>query len=486
MIAADLASLSQIAFASYFDLVAGPPGADSLRDSGKGMAAAQAEAFSAKYVVALPTYHDPASDLDITVFKDASGSLTLGIRGTLPGHDLTVTDAQIALHGAGYDQIVALYNWWQRVSNPVESSVSQFSLTEYVNGSAPLGAMKLFDTSSAFGGRAMYLEAAPSTAATGELTAALAADPDQKIDVTGHSLGAHLALAFNALFPSAVGQAVGFDTPGFRSSEINQQFFAALGGAVPTNANSGNFVSVVADEASVGEVPFNAIAGVWSRPGLAVNISIENQWLSDEPVPESVRNHSMKMLADSLATYNLLRSLDPGLGATTYKQLLNGAANGSKASYERVIDALEASFNVNQIPLSAGNDQRDALYVALYGLRDGPVLQSLASKVVVQLATAGNLASEAKTDFSAFLSLQTLSPIVLRTDTAGEAILKQANKTLAQQWEADQALTATERAAGLGNFTGTYLHDRQAVLQGLISHNIADKSYEIASGKKPG
>jgi len=66
-------------------------------------------------------------------------------------------------------------------------------------------------------------------------------------------------LAFNALFPNITNQATGFDTPGIKNTTTNQQFFAMLGGSVPTSANSGNVTNVIADESRIGDKPWNAI-----------------------------------------------------------------------------------------------------------------------------------------------------------------------------------------------------------------------------------
>lgn len=417
---------ASIALAAYADLGPGGLASQDAQLKQAGFASAQSTRFADLFTVVVPTYHDLASDLDVTVFNDASGNLTLGIRGTLPGHDLTITDAQIAAYGAGYDQIVALYNWWQKVSAPAGQLVGQFALVEYPNANAtqqPANAVKLYQTSMAFGGQSMYLVVAPSIASTGELTAALAADPDHKIDVTGHSLGAHLSWAFSTLFSSSVGQAVGFDTPGFIDSATNRQFFAALGGTVPTPANSAKFTSVVADEAALGSKPFNAISGVHSQPANVLSIAIENQWLSDEPIPEGVINHSMKMLADSLAVFNLLATLDPSLSTSRYKLLLNGAASGTAASYERLVDAAEALFAINQTSLPAGNDQRDALYQALYGIQASSAFQSLAGNVTLSTSSA-NLSSVARTDFAALLTLLNLSPVALKATAGNETAVE--------------------------------------------------------------
>lgn len=259
-----VSNAADVAFAAYATLRQGLVDQQLSALIAQGFSLRQAEDFASRYpAVVLPTFSDSSSDFDVTVLKDASGNLTLAIRGTLTSHDLVFTDLQIGKYGAGFDQIVALCNWWQRVSTPT-GQVDQFTLKSYTTTSQGVpangtpGAVYLYADPSkvGLGGETTtthwFLEPALSVAATAELVPLLAADPDRKIDVTGHSLGAHLALAFASLFRSQVGLAVGFNTPGFIDNSINQQFFAALGGDVPTPANSTEFISVVADEAKIG------------------------------------------------------------------------------------------------------------------------------------------------------------------------------------------------------------------------------------------
>jgi hypothetical protein len=63
--------------------------------------------------------------LSLTVFKDiATNQLTLAIRGTtLSDLGDATTDLSIAANGAGYDQIAALYSWWQRASTAPDTMV---------------------------------------------------------------------------------------------------------------------------------------------------------------------------------------------------------------------------------------------------------------------------------------------------------------------------------------------------------------------------
>jgi len=190
-----LNTLASIALASYADHASEgkPQGADLAKS---GFAQPQALEFADAFSVVIPTYHDPASDLDVTVFKAADGSLSLGIRETLEPLDLIDADADILTKGAAYSQIVALYNWWQRVSSPTsKTDVKQFTIEGFsVGQTVPSSAVVLYTTVSSGANEAAlpityYLVQANNVSGNGQLVTALAADPDHKIDVAGHSLG---------------------------------------------------------------------------------------------------------------------------------------------------------------------------------------------------------------------------------------------------------------------------------------------------------
>ncbi len=128
--------LSEAAQASYVFLQSGQSAealSQRLQTEPGSFSLIQANRFAATQTVVLQ-YNDDAAgangsgtSLSLTVFKDNAGKLTLAIRGTLePIGDIFPTDANIALRGAGYDQIAALYNWWQRVSHASGQAVAQY------------------------------------------------------------------------------------------------------------------------------------------------------------------------------------------------------------------------------------------------------------------------------------------------------------------------------------------------------------------------
>ena len=106
-----------------------------------------------------------------TVFKDVPGNLTLAIRGTdaLLDND-TVADSNIALAGAGYDQIVAMVNWWLRATTLKNQMVNQFRLAEVQLQDVSEGAVVLRATAES----AYVLDVAPQQVAAGAATVAAA------------------------------------------------------------------------------------------------------------------------------------------------------------------------------------------------------------------------------------------------------------------------------------------------------------------------
>lgn len=109
---ATLYEQSELALAAYASLTVGVTTDTINRDAlvVAGFSRVQANEFAKRYPAIVATYSDPISDLQLTVFKDFTGNLTLAIRGTASGHDISVTDTRIAAAGMAFDQIVSLWN----------------------------------------------------------------------------------------------------------------------------------------------------------------------------------------------------------------------------------------------------------------------------------------------------------------------------------------------------------------------------------------
>jgi hypothetical protein len=484
----NLALTAQLAQAAYGTLPNGITGAElarALQLPVTGFTPTQAQNFAATHTVVLQ-YNDDApgsggngTSLSATVFKDKNGQLTLALRGTLEfGGDVTPTDRDILLDGAGYDQIAALYSWWMRASNPVGTLVAQYTVAPISAGDA--NALKLSE------GRVLLRRA--DAEATGVLANALSADPERRIDVTGHSLGGHLAMAFNAMFGSRTSGAAVFNAPGFADTSVNRRFFDRLGGSsLPEGNKTSNVIANQAAARDVTGTGFTLIAGLNSRPGLPVDVPVEDQWLSDEPDPaEPARNHSQMLLADSLAVKALFDQIDPTFGFSSYRTAFTAASNTNSASLERLVDTLERLLLRQNEPLPSGNGQREALYASMRNLQASSAYGALSRKVLIESSTTA-LAAKGRIDFSSLASLLTLSPVVITASyEANQAVLDTVlqgtwGQTYAA-WLADKALTTAQRTIGQATFSDQWLVDRSSMLATLVLRNQQDLTDEVFAG----
>jgi hypothetical protein len=131
--------------------------------------------------------------------------------------------------------------------------VEQYRLVELPYAQIPDGAVVL--RSGANPDTYLVLDvAAPKPAFTeleGNFSAALALDADGRVEVTGHSLGGHLGMAFSTIFASRTAEVTVFDAPGFWDTSTNRAFFEKLGGSIPVEGAT-NITNVIADEALIG------------------------------------------------------------------------------------------------------------------------------------------------------------------------------------------------------------------------------------------
>jgi len=473
------AQLAQAAYATLTDGMSAGSLVNALQSPEGSYVETQATRFAAEQSVVVQ-YNDDATgagtqgtSLSVTVFKDSAGNVTLAIRGTLEAvGDLTPTDVPyIALSGAAYDQIAALYSWWLRASAGAGTPVPQYRLLPTNQGQP--------DAVSVSGG---YLVRAEDAVASGELTAALNGDSDGRIDVTGHSLGGHLAMAFAAIFPTVTSSVTAFNAPGFKDTTDNRAFFQRLGGAFPDQSSIGaKTTNVVANHTSRSDVPWQGIAMLHSRPGTAVDVPIENQVEAGEPNKPSSRNHSQMVLTDAVAVYELFDKLQPGLSTALFGRLLAGSSNAEYQGLEYLIGSLRAVLGLGGATLMVGNgtEAREALYLAIDGLQSNSAFQSLAGKV--QLNPIGsNLAgqAEARVDFQSFAALHALVPLVVNPagaegQTALNALWQSAAwSPIYQAWSADAAMPSADRDAGKEAFTAAWIADRSEMLQALSKRNL--------------
>ena len=76
-------------------------------------------------------FNDTSTSFSATVFAAADGQLHLAIRGTAETSDYVSTDLSIARYGVGFDQVVAIVNWWRRATASQTTQVTQLRMESY-------------------------------------------------------------------------------------------------------------------------------------------------------------------------------------------------------------------------------------------------------------------------------------------------------------------------------------------------------------------
>ena len=485
-----LHDLAETALASYSDLDISRDLKSDLKqkNTGASFTDVQAQSFVDHYTLRSVQANIDWNGFSAAVFQDkVTGEKVIAMRGTefdrglgQIGTDLAVADT-LGIGASGYANLqgVEMYRYWKKLTTVGGQTVSYSDsdlLTLFAFKLGPvLGVAVLATPVGQIAGLAGF------AAFKSELIGDVGVDagvpgqsviaPGEKVNVTGHSLGGHLALLFARLFPDRVTEVVTLNAPTFFSH--GDVFLNVLGF---TNSINSKITRLEADGDGVSK-----LGNV--DPGTAIPIAQEN---NPGPLAAISSNHSSVNGVDGLALMAVMAKLDTSKAsdAAGLSNIIRAGANTAALSYENVLDGLRkqllgSAFISTPISSSASDPKRTDFYANLKALCDSPTFVALAGKVTLALPDS-TLSTKAKTDFAAFLSLNALSPVVISTsDATAIARLKQANPLVAQQWDADSQLTAAQRAQGQASFSDVYLLDRQAMLQGLVSQNILDKSYDI-------
>ncbi|MCU7920929.1 MAG: hypothetical protein KZQ95_21615 [Candidatus Thiodiazotropha sp. (ex Epidulcina cf. delphinae)] len=218
----------------------------------KDFSQVQAEDFVTHWRIA---HHQPNTDtgFSATIFEslDNPGDYVFAMRGTEPtaqwGIDITLADiADIGADGIALKQGIDLFNYYQRLIAPSGSDATQYAVYEGILP-PPQGITEYIQLDEGSGAvsapRYRYLVSADSAAGLGVIPSATST-----FDVTGHSLGGHLALIMSRLDPNRVGEVYTYNAPGFDTgmigSDDTEWFFRAMG-QIETNETGsttvGNF-----------------------------------------------------------------------------------------------------------------------------------------------------------------------------------------------------------------------------------------------------
>jgi len=415
---------------------------------GKGFSRTQADDFVTHWKV-VNHQPDTLSGFSATLFEslDSPGHYTLGIRGTLGASDLAEDALGIVRLGYARNQIYSLYNYYSRLLTSASETVGQWVET---------GASEILD------GEIVPVYAFQPDAAAGLnaiVDASGATNFDAVVDVAGHSLGGHLALAFSRLFPNWTHALYTYNAPGIRVSQAVDDFFRSFGGdgAYPSNLAQ-------LDNNLVAQAGIELISGFNGLPAPAQSVFIEDQGLPTIQNPAG--NHSIQALTDALAVYNLLGGLDSNLTFEQLTPLLEAGSNEPSQSLEAIVNAVGELFGAGD-PVAV--DDRDGLYGRIQAIEHSAPYRPDAGLSVV---ATKSLVAAAKLDSPAGLAyryaLVQLSPFaVTGFDYAPR--------------NPHHQLDRYDPTTGLG-LTDEYLADRAHLLQQLGTRNVADSLMIVDSG----
>ena len=222
--------------------------------------------------------------------------------------------------------------------------------------------------------------------------------------------------------------------------------------------------------------------------------------------------HSLVLLVDSLGVQTALAQLDGSVSSSTIDKIFKAGTNAAAYSTQFLQGMSEGDLLENLVSglgrmlgLDTASDTkdkwkklkgdpaggtwartadkdgytgRDSLQIDLDLIVKSPAFKALIGKSTITLADS-SIASKAKTDFGAFLSLNTLSPIVISTtDAAAIAALKAANPTMAADWTSDLNARQYGDTGKVYSYSDSWYNDRTALLQAVVTRNTQNVSSE--------
>jgi trimeric autotransporter adhesin len=488
-----LSELASTALASYaYFNQNGYPGGLTKPDTeqGVGMTVQQKDAFIARYD--LINYHpnDPTGFSATLFFDKIDNKKVLALRGTefTQGLVQIVTDFAVAdalgIAGAGFAnfQAIQLYRYVKELTTAGGVAVQysdddvakmammffakQIELATVVLPQGTAHDIAVWASQQA-GFSSIFSDLANDK---GVGTGAALLQPGDKVDVTGHSLGGHLALLFARMFPQYTDQVVTLNAPTFYAT--GDAFLTSIG--FPPGSGS-NITRLEADGDFV-----HTLGNV--DPGYAISIAQEKFPGVTDTV---VGNHSSVNGVDGLNLMALMVKLDPTLinSPMQISDFIRKASNSYTNTYEKTLDGLRhmilgGSVTDTIVSSGASDPNRFSLYDNMDALQNSAAFQSLIGKITITAPPTS--ASEAHNDFGALLSLIYLTPFALKpNDLTAASILENINPTnadLALKWSEDKTRTSQDIADGNVNYSDMWLADRAAMLSWVNKLNKDDIS----------
>jgi Ca2+-binding RTX toxin-like protein len=416
-------------------------------------------------------YHpNDDSGFSATLFANGT-SKVLAIRGTeidsfgQTADDLLQADlGEIRLDGIAISQAVALFNYVQCLrADAGSTNVLQLRLH---TGLLPPASGSYAVRDPLRVDRFIWLEADYDGTGLGLLGAG------DRVTVTGHSLGGHLAAVALRLFPALFAEAFTFNAPGFdpplTSDGLSSAFFGLFAPHLTPDPDP-SFGSVASR--------IHTIETEGSAPGDDIDL-ISSDATGTPPSAETYlstekNSHGIDQIVDALAVQGLLAQLNPAITLEALGRIHQAASRTPGVTDERIVEALSRWLLGTDAPLPVGEaggiggdapfDTRVALHDRIAALRERiATLPGLTAHSLLDART-GDIATLARNDVGYRYALAALQPFALT-----------GNATLAAEANATGGLDRYDPAARQGVLTDAWIDDRAHLLYQLLAANALD------------
>ena len=466
---------AQLAQAAYATLMAGMTDLEIEAaldvEQGDAHSDTQAQLFALHYGI-LHSQQNTDNGFSATLFKDDNDIYTLAIRGTEfdfnldAAEDIFLTDfGDIGGDGISLKQAVDLFNYYQQLTTDINSQAMQL---DFYEGILPPGEGVLFQD---LGGEAgplglttyRYLKVIGSVNGLGKIP------PDAEINVTGHSLGGHLALILARLDPNHINEVYTYNAPGFDWDFIGSDDTEWFFNAVKTLQEKEQGSSTVLDSGWPEEklnnlvIPLDLISEIGDVPGDEISQFGEAEIYASA--------HKIGGMIDALAVYSLLSNLSQGNSFEEFTPLFGFGSNQADGDIEGVINALGRLLGYGA---DVTNNDRELFYQRIELISEGiyvdakalaPILKSNYQNL--QIVDVDSLLNSANIDspqgYAYRYALENLTPFAIVDSSGG----------LYDQHNASNVLSAE-------NFSKDYLRDRGLLLSAIMQRNADDNEHPDA------
>jgi Ca2+-binding RTX toxin-like protein len=407
----------------------------------------------------LPADSNLPSGLAATLFQESStGHKVLAFRGTEFSsgwlQDVWGADVDIAFNGAAYAQVLALYNYVNTLKAPAGAAVTQYTFERSLI--APEN--KPYFTVSLVGLPIYYVSLAPSSVSAVGLGLISAGE---KISVTGHSLGGHLALAFSKLFPNLLEQAYVYDGAGIGNplNPADANAFLSLFGVSQSSGFSSNITDVYAWPG-----PELTSTGLLGHPANRTPIFIETDGV--------ITSHVVGELTDSLSLYVLFQTIDSSLNENYLKidRILQATTDQDVSTNELMLHNLSKLYGIPSTGYSALIGENN-FYTRYFAVLDA--IRSAGNGYVVEMSSLS----------------QNQIAVKAQDENVGMAYgyaLKQLNSFAVEgldyaNFNQNDALKLYDHKTGQGTLTQGWINDRATMLAWMLESYKQNIGTEINS-----